>query len=109
MAFFTSNEVTSHTIHDDEGNEATINVRALNSGDQAVIQDSIKMSIGDNPEPDIKIGAFRLLMVERALVSWSLDLPVSPNTIRQLEPSVFEQIFNIVNGSEEEAPLDEAS
>jgi hypothetical protein len=106
MTWFTKTELSTHTITDpDSGEEATIQIRELNAGDQAAIQDSIRMRVGDNPEPEIRIGAFKLLMVEKALVSWSLDLGVSPSTIRQLTPAVFEQVFDHVNGTKTDADL----
>lgn len=99
MAFFTDLTPTEHTITDpDSGETATVKIRKLTAGDLAGIQDSIRLSMeGDNPTPEVQIGIFRMMIVEKSLVDWSLDTPVSPNTIRMLNPLVFEQIFALCN------------
>ncbi len=105
MSFFTNLEPTEHTITDpDTGETATVQIKKLSAGDLASIHDSIRMNLGDKGEarPDINLGAFRMLIVEKSLVSWSLEQPVTPNTIRLLSPAVFEQIFDICNEDEDE-------
>jgi hypothetical protein len=111
MAFFVENTTTEHEITDPvTGEKASVTIRKLNAGDTAAIQDTIRMTLGEKPDAEFKLGEFRLLMVERALVAWSLPKPVTPMTIRALEPDVFEQIFNIVNQQgTDNNPLDDES
>ena len=78
-------------------------MRELNAGDMAVIQDTVRILAGNDPAPDVKIGAMKLIMVERALVGWSLEVSCTPSSIRNLDPRVFEAIFKIINGGDEAA------
>lgn len=107
MPFFVPAQTSSHEITSPDGETASIEIRQLNAGDVASIHDSIRLST--DAEPEVKLGAFRFAMVEAALVSWSLPEDLTPNTLRQLEPIVFDQIYQAVNSSQDESPLDETS
>jgi len=91
MSFFTPTEVYRITIKSPDGAESWVELRPLNAGDQATIQDSIALS--SEGEASAKLGTLKRLMVERAVVNWGLDVSPTPNTLADLEPSVFEQIF----------------
>lgn len=100
MAFFISRDPVTHTITDPAtGETATVDIVPLNAGDQVAIQDSIRMQIGEDASPEARIGSLKLLIVERALVGWSLDVAPTRNTIERLNPEVFEQIFQLANAS----------
>ena len=82
-------EVTSPS-----GEKGKVMLRRLNAGDQAAIQDMLRMSV-DEGDTQLAMGSMRLLTVRRAVVSWDFG-PCSEETIAQLEPDVFEQIFSAV-------------
>lgn len=76
------------------GEKGTITLRRLNAGDQAEIQDRLRMSFEDN-DARPAIGTMRMLTVQRALLDWDFPGPKpSPESIAQLEPEVFEQIYS---------------
>jgi hypothetical protein len=98
-SFFVSGETSDHTITSPTGEEATVTLRELNAGDMATIQDTVRVtSEGDEVSPELRIGAMKLAMVTAAVVSWTLEVPATPNSIRALDSTVFEAIFKIVNG-----------
>jgi hypothetical protein len=77
-----------------------VTLRPLNAGDRAEIDDAIRIEFADATDdeeakvsPQVRIGTMKRLVVSRALVSWTLELPVSEATLSQLQPDVFEQIF----------------
>jgi hypothetical protein len=111
MSFFVARDPITHTITDtDTGETATVDIRPLNAGDQVAIQDTIRVLIGDEAEPEVNIGTMKLLIVERALAGWSLDLALNRNTISALKPEIFEQIYRLANGGEPTAsPLAEGA
>lgn len=97
MGFFISAETYTKTIKSPDGEEGEVTLRRLNAGDQAAIQDTLRMSLDENADASLAIGTMRMLTVERALVKWSWPGPQpSPEAISQLEPEVFEQIFSFV-------------
>lgn len=105
MSFFTKTDTYRITITDPDSQEtAEVELRPLNAGDQAMFSDTIAMT-GDQ-EPSVRLGSLRLLMVERAIVSWTLDVSPTRASIEQLTIPVFEQIFEAVNAGES-PPLDE--
>lgn len=107
MSFFISNETYKRTITDPvSGEEAEVELRPLNAGDRAALEDTIRMEAGDS-NPQVLLGTMRRLTVERALVGWSLEVSPTPETIKSLNPDVFEQIFEHVNmGGVTEDPKD---
>lgn len=95
MSFFIKNETYKVTItHPDTEETAEVELRPLNAGDTAAFSDTIAMTMGE--EPSIRLGSLRLMMVERAVVSWSLEVAPSRSTIERLDPRVFEQIFQAI-------------
>jgi len=102
-SFFVSREAVTHTItHPDTGETATVDIRPMNAGDQVAIQDSIRMSIaadGDGIEDaELRAGTYRRMLVERLLVGWSLDVPLTPNTLDKLDPRIYNQIAELCSG-----------
>lgn len=80
---------------------ATVKLRPLNAGEMAKINE-IRVDAGGGTIP---IGEGRLLAVELALVEWSLDQPITRDTIRQLNPVVFQRIYDLVDvGGEPDDP-----
>lgn len=81
-----------------EGETATVTMRPLNAGDQADIQDILRMEYsddeGDDNRSQLAIGSMRRMSVEKACVDWNIPGPKpTPEAIRQLAPVVFEQIY----------------
>lgn len=100
MGFFIANDKPyEKEIEAPDGEKGTVTLRRLNAGDQAAIQDTLRMSISEDEAADasMAIGTARMLTVNRALINWSWPGPKpSPEAISQLEPSVFEQIYSHV-------------
>src|SRR5262245_763965 len=74
-------------------------MRALNAGDQADIQDILRMEMenADETRSQLAVGSMRRMSVERAVVDWSIPGPKpTPESIRSLSPEVFEQIYSYV-------------
>ena len=97
MGFFISAATYEKTVKTPDGEEGVVTLRRLNAGDQAAIQDTLRMSLSEDADASLAIGTMRMLTVERALVKWDWPGPQpSPEAISQLEPEVFEQIFEAV-------------
>lgn len=95
--FFITAETYTKTVKGSGGEEGTVTLRRLNAGDQAAIQDTLRMSLDEGSDASLAIGSMRMLSVERALIDWDWDGPKpSPEAISQLEPEVFEQIYSFV-------------
>jgi hypothetical protein len=82
-----------------DGGEETVWLRPLNAGDRAEFNEIKVLAEGDGA---IQTGRIQLLMVERAVVDWTLEqdgakLPISSEIIRQLEPAVFDQLYDHVS------------
>lgn len=75
---------------------ATVSLRPLNAGHVARMNELKLKSDGAS----IDLGAAKVLAVEFALVDWSLPTPITADTIKQLNPMVFEQIYELVDGGE---------
>jgi len=89
-----SGKVTKEPV----GDKATVTMRALNAGDQADIQDILRMEMGDDSDrSQLALGSMRRMSVEKSLIDWSIPGPKpTPESIRQLSPEVFEQIYSYV-------------
>lgn len=75
---------------------AWVDLRPLNAGHVAQMNELKLKSDGAS----IDLGAAKVRAVEFALVDWSLPSPVTADTIMQLNPMVFEQIYELVDGGE---------
>lgn len=96
--FFVSRDAVTHVItHPDTGEEATVEIRRMNAGDQVAIQDSIRMNVNEDgiEDAEIRAGTYRKMLVERLLVAWSLPLPVTPTTLDQLDPRIYNAIAEL--------------
>ena len=93
MSFFTKPEPYKREV-EFEGEKGEITLRRLNAGDQAAIQDTLRMSISEDSDASLAIGTMRMLTVQRALLDWDWHPKPTPETIAQLEPDVFEQIYS---------------
>jgi hypothetical protein len=99
--WFVGGETYRRTItHPITGENGWVDLRPLNAGDRAELQDLVRMQFSsqdddtaDETSAALRVGAMQLLTLERAIVEWSLPSPPSPVTIRQLHPEVFSQIY----------------
>lgn len=109
MPFFVDEQTYKREITDPTGEKSWVELRPLNAGDRAMLEDSVALSEGD---VSVKMGTMRLMTMERAIVNWGLSLSPTRSTIEALHPEVFEQIFNYVSFGEipeDDSPLDEAA
>lgn len=84
-----------------------VELRPLDAGDQAELGE---LRVQGNRQT-IDAGIMRLLLVEKALVSWTFRAPVAPEAIRRLSPIYLEQIYAAVDvgggeSAESDPPLD---
>jgi hypothetical protein len=108
--FIDASTYDEEIIHPDTGEKATVTLRDMDSGAQAEIQDTLEVTIRQEQELDggerdreeldeqdldvrAKMGTLKLLTVERSVVSWTLPVPVTRATLRQLDPRITEMIF----------------
>lgn len=97
MGFFITTETYDREVEGTNGEKGTVTLRRLNAGDQAAIQDTLRMSLSEEADASMALGTMRMLTVQRALIKWSWEGPQpSPEAIAQLEPEVFEQIYAYV-------------
>lgn len=96
MPFFVEAGTYVREITSPDGETAEVTLRRLNAGDQAAIQDALRMSMDDeNSDASPSIGTMRVLTVRRALLDWTIPgSKPTPETISMLEPEVFEQIYS---------------
>jgi hypothetical protein len=110
--FFVANTPYTRTIRDPESDAtAEATMRPLNAGDQADLEDTIAMG-ADGESVDVKIGLWKLLSIEKALISWTLPQEPSASSIRALHPAVVDQLATLVTfgavppeDEEEEGPF----
>lgn len=83
-----------------DGTEETVTFRPLDAGDRAEFHEIRILSEGEGA---MRTGRISVLMVERAVVAWTLKeedgspLPVTSAIINALEPSVFDQLYEHVS------------
>lgn len=95
MPFFITTEPYKREITAPDGEKGECTLRRLNAGDQAAIQDTLRMSLSEDADASLAIGTMRMLTVQRALIDWNWPGPKpSQESISQLEPEVFEQIYS---------------
>jgi hypothetical protein len=80
---------------------AEVELRPLNAGDMALLNELRLEQDGAS----IQLGTVKLRTVELALVGWSLQdngsvKPITVDTIKQLNPFVFDQIYRLVDVGE---------
>lgn len=73
-----------------------VKLRPLDAGDVARISE-LRLGVGG---ASIQLGEAKLLAVELALEAWTLDVQPTRETISQLNPLVFEQIYDLVDVGE---------
>jgi hypothetical protein len=112
---FAAHETYEETITDPRDGETwTVTLRELNAGDDAAIRDETVIEIELDEEGQeversrVPMGRLRLRAVERAIVSWTLPLALSPNAIRVLNAEIFEQIYRHVRWSSASAAEDDS-
>lgn len=78
-----------------DGEEWTVTMRPLNAGHQAQLLDQLAVEeSGDSVLERPRIGTMKLLLVNAAVVKWTLSQPPTPDTIAQLRPDLFEQLYD---------------
>jgi hypothetical protein len=98
MGFFIDTKTYEREVISPDGDKGQVTLRKLNAGDQAAIQDTLRMRLADDgADTSMLLGTMRMITVERAVVDWSWPgAKPSPEAISQLEPEVFEQIYSYV-------------
>lgn len=82
-----------------DGTVETVTFRPLDAGDRAEFNEIRILSEGEGA---VRTGRISVLMVERAIISWTLKqdgepLPVTSAIINALDPSVFDQLYEHVS------------
>ena len=98
-SWLTPSETYTESIahpYDEAAEPLEVELRYLNAGDKAELEDTIAItgSDPDNPEVGVKLGTMKLLTVSRALVRWSIPEAPTPAILRRLDPAVLESIFS---------------
>jgi hypothetical protein len=97
MGFLVGDDTYERTYDDPDGSDEklTVTLRPLNAGAAAAIEDTIAMEIGENEQPvaSVRLGRLKLLHVQHAVVSWSLPVSPTAETIARLHPDVLNAIF----------------
>lgn len=117
---FVQNETYEFELVDARDDEKwTVTMRVLNAGDRAALQDEtvIEEDASGEDRARVPMGRLRMLAVQRALVSWTLPLPVSAEAIHCLQDDLFDQLYANVRtsgkseaqGPPTEAPTDGSS
>jgi hypothetical protein len=95
-SWFTTREPYDREVVHPKDPEAkmTVTLRPLNAGDRAELQE-MQITGGEDGEGEGKVSLARqqVRALQLALVAWSLPEAVSPDTIAQLEPAVFDAIY----------------
>jgi hypothetical protein len=91
----------------ESGEKATVTLRPLSWGDVAKMNE-IRFAQDETAEgggvAKMAPGENKLLLVELALVKWTLPFEITRETIRKLNPLVGEQIYRHVDVGEAEGP-----
>lgn len=93
--------------HPDTKEKATVTMRPLNAGDRAEFNEIRILQSDDDDgasEGSIRPGRMQLLTVERAVTEWTLPQPPSSATIANLDPRVFDQIYEAVSFGNRKKP-----
>lgn len=70
-----------------------VEFRPLNAGDRAEFNE-IRLSQDGG---SVDVGLIQLLMTKRAIVSWSFEKDPTVDVIRQLDPAIFDEIYEYVS------------
>jgi hypothetical protein len=109
--FVTAETYDVELVDPRDGHNWTAQLRTLNAGDRAAIQDeTVIESVDESGERSrVPMGRLRMKTVQLAVVSWNLPLPPTEQTIATLHPAIFDQLYTAVRlGGAEERPPTEA-
>lgn len=98
--WFTRRDTYDRTIEHPDDSEAkiTVTLRPLNAGDRAELQEMQIVDDGEGGgEGKVSLARQQVRAMQLALVAWSLPEALSPDTIAQLEPKVFDAIYKHVS------------
>lgn len=72
-----------------------VTFRPLSAGDRAASNEIRLSSDEDSDEAGASLRPFRMQLahLHRAIVSWTLDTPPTPDALAQLEPEVFDELY----------------
>lgn len=86
-------------VHPESGAEATVTYRPLNAGDRAELNEMRVLDDGaGGGEGRYSLAQQQLRATEMAVVAWTLPGPSpTPESIRQLDPKVFDLIYKHVS------------
>jgi hypothetical protein len=100
VAFFQETEHYEVEISDG-GETATVTLRPLTAGDLAAIYDSSTVSAVSTMSG---VGTLKLVMCQRAIVSWTLEGNPTMAKLRALKPKVLDAIFEAIKSDGTEDP-----
>lgn len=97
----TSSELYTRKVWNEAGEEAEVTLRLLNAGDKAEVEDQQQVRVDADEEtvtPEMRMGSMKHLIVNRALVSWTLPLPPPTEAIvASLDDGIFQQLFALAS------------
>lgn len=96
---FAGTEPYEFTLVDKSDKEEwTVWLRPLNAGDQAKLLDQMAVEEGENEDDrDVtkpRLGTVKLLLVNEAVIRWTLPQPPTPHTIAALRPDLFDLLYD---------------
>ena len=102
---FVTKETYARKIKDPETGEATweVDFRVLSGGDRAKLLDAVRIdSVGEvGQTTELRMGLMQTLTIEAAVVAWRGpgfdETPITRQTIADLHPAVYEQIFELAS------------
>jgi hypothetical protein len=112
MSLLTGENYDVVVIDPDDGNEITVTLKRLNANDKAALDDSLRMQFEDEGRvrAEMKLGTWRMLTVQRAVVDWDspLDPKPTPGIIANLKPDIFEQLYEAIEANDAGVPPPDA-
>lgn len=113
---FVGQETYQRKVRDQDGHEWSVTLRRLSAGDEAAIQDKIRMLQSADGDEDViqpMLGTTKMLSVQRAIVSWDLPAPYEPHMVEMLDRDLFNQMFEQVefasDSTEKPQPVEETA
>lgn len=104
--FVDPNATYERTIRDErDGEEWQVTFRHLTAGDRAELQDLARMQIGGDEEDTgsvgVRMGRAQIITLDKAIVSWTLPLSKTRDTLAALQADIFDQMFGYIAWGEE--------
>lgn len=93
MSWQVSQDTYTRTVRNAAGEEATVVYRHLSGYQRARLQ-SMRASEGG---AELDLGAMQARAIELAVVSWTIPVELSRESIERLPPDVFDRVFAYVS------------